>query len=136
MKTHLVSTLRIGAVFSAVVLLPFSASAKDAASIDRETPLFASLESIPVSAAGPYVQVGTYRVQVMVKLGRPSTRFTNDTWLYENFETESGSVRGTLIVQFKEGCVRSLSLADPAQIAALRKSHAGSKADAFVVNGR
>jgi outer membrane protein assembly factor BamE (lipoprotein component of BamABCDE complex) len=132
MKTLLVSTVRIGAIFPALVLLSFSASAKDTASIDRETQLFASLGRLPVSAAGPYVEVGTYRVQVMVKLGRPGARFSNDTWLYENFKTENGSVCGTLIVQFEQGRVRSLSLADPAQIAALRNSHEGNKAGAFV----
>lgn len=121
MKTILVSCIRtrLVAASSALFLLSLSAVAKDTTANDRVSQLLASQGSIPVKAAGPYVEVGTYPIQVSVKLGRPNSRLPDGAWLYENFQTGSSSARGTLIVRFHHGRVSSLSLATPAVVASL-----------------
>ena len=122
MKTIAVSTLRTAALAAALLLLPAVASAKDSATADRAESLLAGRGSIPVEAAGPYVEVGTYRIQVAVKLGRPAARLPDGTWLYENFVADGSNARGTLVVRFAQGRVSSLMLATPAVVAALRST--------------
>ena len=92
------------------------------ATADRAESLLAGRGSIPVEAAGPYVEVGTYRIQVAVKLGRPAARLPDGTWLYENFVADGSNARGTLVVRFAQGRVSSLMLATPAVVAALRST--------------
>ncbi len=122
MKTITVSSLRTAALAAALLLLPAVASAKESAAADRTESLLARRGSIPVAAAGPYVEVGTYGIQVAVKLGRPSARLPDGTWLYENFSAEDSAARGTLVVRFDQGRVSSLTLATPAVVAALRSA--------------
>lgn len=122
MKTIAVCSLRTAALAAALLLLPAVASANDSATADRAESLLAGRGSIPVEAAGPYVEVGTYRIQVAVKLGRPAARLPDGTWLYENFVADGSNARGTLVVRFAQGRVSALTLATPAVVAALRSA--------------
>ena len=132
MNTILVTCCRTAAFASSLLVL--SASAKDTASVDRVSQLLATRGSIPMHAVGPYVEVGTFRIQVSAKLGRPSAQLNEGTWLYENFKAEGTSARGTLIVGFKEGRVSSLSLATPAVVAALRNTRDRGNAHAGIAS--
>ncbi len=114
-------TLLTSALVALLLLLPVAASAKNSAA-DRAATLLATHGAIPVTAAGDYVELGTYQIQVSSKLGRPSARLPDGTWLYEYFATENSAARGTLIVRFEHGRVSSLALATPATVAALRSA--------------
>lgn len=122
MKKITVSSLRTAALVAALLLLPAVASANEPATADRAESLLARRGSIPITAAGPYVEIGTYSIQVAAKLGRPSARLPDGTWLYEKFSVEDSAARGTLIVRFDQGRVSSLVLATPAVVAALRSA--------------
>ncbi len=82
--------------------------------------------AILVDAAGPYVERGTYRIQVLAKLGEPSARLKDGTWLYERFSAREGSLKGTLVIRFRDGQVQHLALATPATVAALRAADAAA----------
>ncbi len=118
MNPNLVSALRATAL-AATLLVTASAFAQ---SPDRAAQLLAVAGSIPVSHAGPYIAAGTYRVQVSAQLGRPTASLPDGTWLYENFNADDSGASGTLVVRFVDGRVRSLSLASPSAVTALRVS--------------
>lgn len=81
-----------------------------------------------VQAAGPYVERGTYRIQVLAKLGEPSRRLSDGAWLYERQAIESAGLKGTLVVRFHEdGRVQSLALASPETVAALRAADTNAR---------
>jgi len=120
MKTITVPSLRTAALAAALLLLPAIASAKDSAAPDRAVEILRATGRLPVAAAGPYVEVGTYRIQVSVKLGRASLALPDGTWLYEGFSPENSAARGTLVLRFTAGRVSELYLATPAVVAALR----------------
>jgi hypothetical protein len=128
MKNLVSPALRTGALAAALFLLP-SAFAQNADPVVRQ---FATTGTVPVASAGPYVQVGTCRVQVSAKLGRPTTRLPDGTWLYDGFNAANGSAAGTLVVRFEAGRVRSLALATPAVVTALRSRPASSSAPSLV----
>lgn len=75
---------------------------------------------VHVKQAGPHVGIGTFRIQVAVKLGQPDARLGDDTWLFHDRRIEGSDARGTLIVRFANGRVQSLALATPAVVASLR----------------
>ena len=79
---------------------------------------------VVVKNVGPYVEAGTYRIQVAVKLGSPSDRLPDGTWLYRNFQVEAGDAAGTLVVQFTGGRVSELALVPPAVATAMLKPKA------------
>jgi hypothetical protein len=120
MKTITASSLRAAALATSLFLLTLAAFAHDSAPSDRASALLASQGSIAVASAGPYVEIGTYAIQVTAKLGRPAASLPDGTWLYENFSAEDSAARGTLVVRFVQGRVSSLALATPAVVAALR----------------
>ncbi len=67
-----------------------------------------------VDQAGPYVERGTPRIQVLAKLGQPAERLGEDVWLYRGIEPAPGyqadaSCR-TLMVTFRDGKVARLQL--------------------------
>lgn len=76
---------------------------------------------IPVRAAGPYVELGTLKIQVSTKLGRPSTILPGGIWLYDNRSVDQSNARGTLVVKFSGGRVSDLALVTPAVAVALRE---------------
>lgn len=75
--------------------------------------------SLPLHAIGPYVQVGTFRILVEGKLGRPDARLADGTWLYHRQRIEGTAARGTVVIRFEGGRVSSLALVTPPVAAAL-----------------
>ena len=112
MKTLLSSSCLV----AALCLLP-AAFAKNS---DAAPHLLAANRALVVTSVGPYVGLGTCRIQVSAKLGRPAAILPDGTWLYDHFAANRGDIEGTLVVRFANGRVHSLSLAGPAVIAALR----------------
>ena len=115
MKNILVSSLRAAALASTLMVL----STVFAQTGDSAAQALATTGSVALKAAGPYVNVGTYRIQVSAKLGRPSATLPDGTWLYNNFTVQDSDASGTLVVAFNNGCVSSLSIASPAVVMAL-----------------
>lgn len=74
---------------------------------------------IPIQAAGAYVERGTMRIQVGVKLGRPDRVTPGGEWVYHNQAVAGSDRRGSLVVWFKDGRVSELALATPATVEAL-----------------
>ena len=107
MKNLLLSSLRAAALASVLLTFAASAHASD----------LAATGSLRVTAAGPYVNHGTCRIQVSAKLGQPSATLSDGTWLYHGFT--AGDRTGTLVVRFSAGRVSELSLASPAVVTAL-----------------
>jgi len=99
---------------------------------DQPARVLAETGSMPVHAAGPYVEIGTFRVQVLAKLGRPDLKFADGTWLYHGHRAENSAATGTLVVQFKNGRVNSLSLVTPAVLASLEARQQKAAASEFV----
>lgn len=116
MKNVLTSSLRVAAFAVTLFALP----AAFAANPDRAAQALAATGSVRVESVGPDVNVGTYRVQVLAKLGAPTSTLPNGTWLYSDFIADDSAASGTLVVQFRAGRVSELSLASPAVVVALR----------------
>ena len=113
MKTSLISSIRTTALLSALLLAPTFAGAKEAPASDSAAQLLTNAGSVPIQAAGPYVEVGTFRIQVSTKLGRPSATLADGTWLYREFNVDGSTAAGTLVVRFDHGRVAQLSLVTP-----------------------
>lgn len=120
MNPHLISALRTAALATTLLILPTFASATDSAATDRAAEILRTSGCLPVQAAGPYVAVGTYQIQVSVKLGRASAVLPDGTWLYESFVPENSTASGTLVVRFANGRVSDLSLVTPGIATAMR----------------
>lgn len=120
MKTLLHSSPRSHFAVAALFLLPLITSAHGASPADAMAQALARNGSIHVNSVGPYVESGTYRVQVAVKLGRPSYVLPDGTWLYQGYIINDSDASGTLVVRFQRGRVSELSLATPATVASLR----------------
>lgn len=120
MKTFRSSLLRSAALATTLFVVPSFLAATETNGADRAAQLLSTTGRLPVHAAGPYVEVGTYQVQVAVKLGRASTVLPDGTWLYENFVSKNSAAKGTLVVHFVKGQVSQLYLAAPAIVAALK----------------
>ena len=84
--------------------------------------------SVAVKAAGPYVQVGSYRIWVSSHLGKPSIVLADGSWLYNNFTSDSNGATGSLLVRFSNGQVSQMKLVSPAIVAALRSAPKASGA--------
>jgi len=133
MKTSIVHLLRSALLAAFVGVLPALASVTDAPAADHPAHLLAILGSVSVSNAGPYVEIGTYQIQVSVKLGEPSARLPDGTWLYDHRGIEGSAAEGTLVVRFAGGRVSGLSLATPRVVAALRDA-AGTAGRTLLAN--
>lgn len=121
MKTAPVLSLRLVALGLTLALAPLLVAAPRTAQPGHHAAQrLAAHGSVRVDAAGPYVQVGTFRILVSVKLGRPSLRLKDGTWLYKNYAIPDSDARGTLVVRFEKGRVSELSIASPDVVAALR----------------
>lgn len=119
MKNILTSALRTSALAATLFALPALVPAKDHAPQDRAAQLLAATGSVTVASAGPYVQVGTFRVQVATALGKPTQVLDDGTWLYRNRGLEDSNAAGTLVVRFTQGRVSDLSFVTPAVAAAM-----------------
>lgn len=116
MHSSLRTALRFATLTAALFAFPAALSASDPAAQRLR-----SNGRIDIAAVGPYVEVGTYRIQVSVKLGRAHTTLPDGTWLYENYAPADSAARGTLVVRFAGGRVSELFLATPAVVASLRQ---------------
>jgi hypothetical protein len=120
MKTKLASALCLAALAVALTLGGAGVSAKDLVPADRAEDLLARQGSVPVTRAGPYVEVGTYLVQVEVKLGKPTAKLAEGTWVYRHYEVEGSQAAGSLVVRFNpRGRVSSLAIVTPAVATAM-----------------
>jgi hypothetical protein len=131
MKTTIASALRAAALATVLGVLPAIASATNSTPVDRAAHQLALRGSVPVKNAGPYVEIGTCQIQVSVKLGQPSAKLPDGTWLYDHRAIEDSAAEGTLIVRFVDGRVSSLALATSSVVAALRATP--KNADGIVV---
>jgi hypothetical protein len=113
--------VRFSALTVLLAALPLAASAMETPA-DNAAHLLAATGSVALKAAGPYVEVGTFRVQVAAKLGQPAIRLTDGSWLYKNFEVNNSDASGTLLVRFAEGRVSELALVSPATVVALQST--------------
>ncbi|MBL9207158.1 MAG: hypothetical protein JNN01_18865 [Opitutaceae bacterium] len=86
---------------------------------DHPARLLANHGIIPVASAGPYIERGSARILVTAKLGRPSERLQDGTWLYKGYRVTDSDAAGTLVIHFLDGRVTSLGLATPERAAAL-----------------
>jgi hypothetical protein len=120
MKNSLIASLRVAAFVATLSVLP-AAFAENSDAASRQ---LAAAGLVSVNAVGPYVNVGTCRVQVSAKLGHPTSTLSDGTWLYDGFAAKESQAKGTLVVRFANGRVRSLSLASPAVVTALRSKPA------------
>lgn len=131
MNSILSSTVRVIGLVTTLVF-PVALAARNPAPVNRTAQLLAIHGALPVSGAGPYVERGTFQIQVTAKLGEPTERLADGTWLYKNFSTEQNAATGTLIVRFNQaGRVSDLWLATPAVIADLRSSRNPAGASAL-----
>jgi hypothetical protein len=128
MKTTLKSNpfaglLRGAMIIVAAAVIPGVMLAKPHSNpADTAAALLARKGVVPVDAAGPYVERGTFRIQVSVTLGRPTAKLGEDMWLYEGRSIEGSGAVGTLVVRFKDGRVSELALVTPAVVASLRSN--------------
>ena len=113
MKNQLSYALRAAALMFGLILLPSFASAKSATATDRAKSALEQHGSLQVTSAGPYVEIGTYQIQVMVKLGEPNKKLTDGTWLYDGFNVDDSDASGLLAVRFDRGLVSSLTIVTP-----------------------
>lgn len=120
MKIQSVSFLRAAALVPALLVLSSFAAAADAP--DHTADLLATYGTVPVKAAGPYVEIGTYRIQVRVRLGRPYAMLPDGAYLYKNFTADDSDATGTLVIRFDHGRVSQMSLVTPAVATALLKA--------------
>jgi hypothetical protein len=110
MKNITTTSLRAAALAAALLLVPAIASAKDNTPSDLAAQLLATSGRVPVKAAGPYVEVGSYRIHVSAHLGRPNAVLADGTWMYHNFTADESAASGTLMVRFDHGRVSELAL--------------------------
>jgi len=127
MKTIVISSLRTAALVSALLLVPALAVAKDTVASDPTAQLLATAGTVPVKAAGPYVEVGSYRIHVSAHLGQPSAVLADGTWLYHGFTAVESDAGGTLVVRFEHGQVSQLSLVSPTVETAMLTNNARAK---------
>ena len=127
MKNHLTPVscsslkdgLRTAALAATLLLAPALAFAGHGALAESAARQLAITGALPVTAVGPYVEIGTYQIQVSTKLGRPSARLADSTWFYHDFVVEDTAARGTLVVRFRQGRVSELALVTPATATAM-----------------
>jgi len=119
MKTTSHPSLRLSLL--ALVLAASAAvlSAKPVETTDRAARLLAQQGRVVLENAGPFVEHGTYLVQVAVKLGRPHARLADGTWLYHHRRIEGSAAEGTLVVRFTNDRVSELALVTPTIATAL-----------------
>ena len=131
------------AALAAALLVPAIASAKDTAQADSATRLLATTGVVQVEAAKPYrelnsgasaVQIGTWRANVSLRLGRPSAVLADGTWLYRNFTVDESLAHGTLVVRFDHGDVSQLSLVSPTVEAAMLNTPASAKGQKLIAS--
>lgn len=136
MKTTIPSALVVRSAALTALLFVASPFLLARSEDDQAIRLLTEKGSVPVHAAGPYVQAGTFRVQVVVKLGQPDLKLADGTWLYHRRRIENSDAVGSLVIQFQDGRVSSLALVTPAAVAALEAGQRKSGSPELVVARR
>jgi len=124
MKTNKIS-LRSFLTTAALAAVVFATSSTAVRASDLDRPIsreLAATGEVAVANAGPYVEVGSYRIWVSSHLGRPSAVLTDGTWLYSNYSVNDTAVAGTLAVTFTGGRVAAMKLLSPTRVAILRSA--------------
>ena len=124
MNSIILLTLR-SFVFATAMHASVQASNESLANRDAAASILAETGRVQVSNVGRYVSVGTLRVHVSAKLGRPEATFPDGTWIYENRRVNGSAAEGTLVLRFDHaGRVASMMLVTPAVAMGLRaESH-------------
>lgn len=134
MNTLVSPSFRRACAASFLVLSALSLTARSAAA-DPAAERLARHGSVTIMNAGPFVEPGTFRVQVAAKLGRPDLALADGTWAYRHRRVEQSAAEGTLLVRFsEEGRVAGLQLVTPAVFAALRASPRAAAPDLLAKN--
>ena len=112
------AVILVVAALGVAVVAP--AAPKSETPIDTAAQLLAQHGVISISHVGPYVEPGTFRVQVSAKLGQPDLALADGTWMYHDRRLEGSQAEGTLVVRFVQSRVSALSLVTPAVALAMR----------------
>jgi hypothetical protein len=110
------------ALTSLLVVLGVSALSSSALADpkDRASEIMARDGYVAVSAVGQHVEIGTFRVQVAAKLGRPDVVLADGTWIYHRHRIVDSTASGSLVVQFNDGRVSALTLMSAERVAGLQ----------------
>jgi hypothetical protein len=87
---------------------------------DRPAQLLAKHGHVSIDAAGPYVRIGTFLIQVATKLGQPDKKISQNLWLYHHRSVAGSAAAGTLVVRFRQGRVSEMAIVAPEIALALR----------------
>lgn len=135
MNTIKIKSIRTLTALWALPTAVFAANSAPAA--DSNAAAMNATGSLTVQAAGPYIEVGSYRIWVTTHLGRPDSILPDGSWVYENFRVKDTEIRGALIVTFNaKGHVSQLNLVSPAVLVALRAAPQNAPAGAQIAQNR
>jgi hypothetical protein len=134
MKTYLASSLRV-VLLAVLFALPAVAATSQATAADRASQLLAMKGRISIAHAGPYVELGTFQIQVITKLGEPTAKLRDGTWLYDGCAIDGSDARGTLVVSFNHGRVADLALVTPT-VAMAMQTPTPAREKIFAANAR
>lgn len=127
-----VRSLLLGAAASSILLLTSSSlQARENAPVDPTAQQLVRTGTLPVKSVGPYVEVGTFQIQVAAKLGQPNLRLADGSWLYHRRNVVDSSAEGTVVIRFENKRVAEITLVTPAVATALVRGAA--KGDALQV---
>ncbi len=89
-----------------------SAFARDTDSkpVDRAGELLARHGYLHVKSAGPTIVRGTYRTEVLLRMGRPEHITADGAWLYPRYEVKDSRTNGTLVLRFEDEAISELIL--------------------------
>ena len=125
---------RAAALAAALFLVPSIVSASNASLADHASQLFASTGFVHVTEAGPYVELGSYRIQVWTMLGRPYKQLADGSYLYRGFSVDERAASGTLVVRFSDGRVSDLLLVSRAVETAMLTTPASAKSTMLIAS--
>ena len=121
MNHSLHNTFRASAVAAALSLLSVITCAQ-AAGNGAADPVALAMNatgSLAVKGAGPYVEIGSFRIWVSSHLGKPRHILADGSWVYQGFAVDNSDIHGALLVSFKQGRVSDLRLVSPAVLTAM-----------------
>lgn len=91
MNNMLNSILSVAAFASVLFFLPIGAHANYSATSDPVAQRRTTSGSVAAKTVGPCVEVGSFRIWVRSKLGDPSARLPDGTWLDNNFQADGNA---------------------------------------------
>lgn len=118
-STRIVPFPRSLVLSAMLILLPAAGAAREPGLSDPAARALARAGRLEIDAAGPYVEHGTFRIQVLATLGRPLRVLSDGAWVYPRYVVEESTAEGTLVIRFAGGRVSELTLVTPEVLAAL-----------------